>query len=146
LVKRFGVKTSALIGFICAIICLTLCLGDTAKFLIPSETIGIILLLAGITAARFGLLIADIGINQLIQTETASPPLISSVQTSVNTSMELFKFIVVSLIPEVNQFYILVLISYGSVLLGTILFCLYVFKSRIFYKNKFYINPKQISD
>ncbi len=130
MVKRFGVKTSALIGFICEIICLTLCLGDTAKFLIPHEMTGIILLLAGITAARFGLWIADLGVNQLIQTKTTSPPLISSVQTSVNILMELFKFIIVLLIPEVNHFYILILISYGSVLLGTILFCLYVFKSR----------------
>jgi hypothetical protein len=107
--------------------------------------IGIILLLTGITAARFGLLIADIGINQLIQTETASPPLISSVQTSVNILMELLKFIIVSLTPEVNQFYILILISYGSVLLGTIVFCLYVFKSRICCRSKLYI-VKQISD
>ncbi len=145
MVKRFGVKTSALIGFICEIICLTLCLGDTAKFLIPRKMIGIILLLTGITAARFGLLIADIGINQLIQTETASPPLISSVQTSVNILMELLKFIIVSLTPEVNQFYILILISYGSVLLGTIVFCLYVFKSRICCRSKLYI-VKQISD
>jgi hypothetical protein len=46
--------------------------------------IGIILLLAGITAARFRLWITDMGINQLIQTETVSPSLISSVETSVN--------------------------------------------------------------
>ncbi len=146
MVKRFGVKSSALIGFICEIICLTLCLGDTAKFLIPQEMIGVILLLAGITAARFGLWIADLGVNQLIQTETASPPLISSVQTSVNILMELFKFIIVLLIPEVNEFYILVFISYGSVLLGTILFCSYVFKSRISSRNKHYVQPKQIND
>jgi hypothetical protein len=146
LVKRFGVKTSALIGFICEIICLTLCLGDTAKFLIPQEMVGVILLLAGITAARFGLWIADMGVNQLIQTETESPPLISSVQTSVNILMELFKFIIVLFIPEVNQFYILILISYGSVLLATILFCLYVFKSRICCRNKLYNEPKQIND
>ncbi len=146
MVKRFGVKTSALIGFICEIICLTLCLGDTAKFLIPNEMIGIILLLAGITTARFGLWIADMGVNQLIQTKTPSPSLISGVQTSVNILMEFLKFIIVLFIPEVNQFYILVLISYGSVLLGTILFCLYVFKRRTCCKNRLYIEPKQIND
>ncbi len=146
MVKRFGVKFSALIGFICEILCLTLCLGDTAKFLIPQEMIGIILLLAGVATARFGLWIADLGVNQLIQTKTASPPLISSVQTSVNILMELFKFIIVLLIPEVNEFYILVFISYGSVLLGTILFCSYVFKSRISSRNKHYVQPIQIND
>ena len=136
LVKIFGVKTSALIGFICEIICLTLCIGDTVKFMIPNETTGIILLLSGITAARFGLWIADMGINQLIQTETISPPIISSVQTSVNTMMELIKFIIVLFIPQVKQFYLLILISYFAVLLATIMFILYSLKSRICSRNK----------
>lgn len=133
LVKHFGVKTTALIGFISETICLTLCLGDTAKFLISDQTIGIILLLSGITAARFGLWIADMAINQLIQTETISPPLVSSVQTSVNILMELIKFAIVLFIPNVDQFYILVLISYGSALFGTILFTLFRFK-HLFHK------------
>ncbi|CAG2162237.1 unnamed protein product [Oppiella nova] len=130
LVKKFDVKITALIGFITELICLTICLGDSAKFIIPDERTGVILLLSGITAARFGLWMADMGVNQLIQTETISPPMVGSAQTSVNILMELIKFVIVLCIPSVEHFYILTLISYASVLLGSILFAIFVVRNR----------------
>ena len=132
LVKRFGVRLSALIGFVAELLCLTLCLVDGVGQMfgnIVDQKTGVILLLSGITTARFGLWVADMGVNQLIQTESVSPPMVSSVQTSVNIMMELVKFIVVLFVSSVDQFYILSLMSYASVLLGSFLFAIYVIKS-----------------
>ena len=95
-----------------------------------SPNIGIILLLTGITCARFGLWIADMGVNQMIQTEVKSPPMVSSVQTSLNIVMELIKFVIVLFVSDVNNFYILSIMSYLATSTGAIIFALYVLKIR----------------
>ena len=61
--------------------------------------------LAGITLSRAGLWIADLAINQLIQTETNNPAVIGGVQNSINILFQLIKFSLVMVFARISQFW-----------------------------------------
>ncbi|XP_015795843.1 solute carrier family 40 member 1-like [Tetranychus urticae] len=131
MVKHSNLNAISTIGYFMDLIPLTLCL---IIVFAPSHLLGvklfkydlsIVLFLAGITLSRIGLWSADLATNQLIQTTTPNPPLIGGIQNSVNTSAELIKFIITAILSSVSQFYILILVSYGSILIATLISIFY---------------------
>lgn len=131
MVKHSNLNKITTIGYFLDIIPLSLCL---IIVFAPSHLLGvklfkydlsIVLFLAGITLSRIGLWSADLATNQLIQTTTPNPPLIGGIQNSVNTSAELIKFIITAILSSVSQFYILILVSYGSILIATLISIFY---------------------
>lgn len=132
LVNRFGVLKTGLFGFVLKLIALTLCLLTAffpdISYKIMDIELDVFCFLAGITLSRAGLWIADLAINQLIQTETNNPPVIGGVQNSINILFELIKFALVMSMPNLSQFWILILFSYVSVASGLTLYSFYMRK------------------
>lgn len=132
MVSKFGVLKTGLFGFILKLIALTLCLLTAffpdISYKVMSIELDVFCFLAGITLSRAGLWIADLAINQLIQTETNNPPVIGGVQNSINILFELIKFSLVMFLPQLSQFWILILFSYVSVASGLILYSFYMRK------------------
>eukprot|EP00088_Acartia_fossae_P000793 TRINITY_DN10310_c0_g1_i1.p1 TRINITY_DN10310_c0_g1~~TRINITY_DN10310_c0_g1_i1.p1 ORF type:complete len:602 (+),score=157.62 TRINITY_DN10310_c0_g1_i1:114-1919(+) len=89
-------------------------------------------MLAGIIIARFGLWIADLSITQILQ-ENVQPRIrgvIGGVQNSLNSAMDLVKFIFVFILPHENTFGILILLSYCFVSTGALFMTSYAYKKR----------------
>lgn len=133
MVKHFNLNHIATMGYISDLAPLSLCLimvftfhGNNSS---PSDP-SMILFLTGITLSRVGLWITDLANNQLIQTTTPNPVLIGGIQNSLNTSAELTKFILTAILSKLSQFYILVLVSYFSVTIATILSICYICHAR----------------
>lgn len=140
LVSCFGLRITGVIGFFTQTILLAMCLLELApatsyvKQTSLSEAmhlgpwfdvpISVVAFVAGIILSRVGLWIADLSVNQLIQ-YTSSPSDVSGVQASLNTAMNLAKFVLVAGLPLISQFWILIITSWGSVALGAVLFACY---------------------
>jgi len=79
----------------------------------------IILLMAGITAARLGLWIADLSVNQILQgVEDEIRGTINGVQISMNMLFDTCKFVLVIILPLPETFGILICISFIAVFSG----------------------------
>lgn len=133
--KHIGLRLTGLIGYVIDLISLSMCLvialsPDWFGFNWGDMTGPIILFLIGITVSRAGLWTIDLSVNQLIQTESTNPALIGGVQTSVNIFAELTKFIVVAFIPALENFWILIIVSYLSITCGGVLFAVYNYRCR----------------
>ncbi|XP_015784071.1 solute carrier family 40 member 1 [Tetranychus urticae] len=132
---RIGLRLTGLIGYTIDLLALSLCLVIAISpnwfgWNWGSMTAPIILFLIGIAVSRAGLWTIDLSVNQLIQTQSTKPALIGGVQTSVNIFAELTKFTVVAFIPALENFWILIIVSYLSITLGGILFALYTYRCR----------------
>merc|ERR1711879_272154 len=68
--------------------------------------IAVCVLMSGIIAARFGLWITDLTINQILQerVEEERRGVINGVQDSMNNSLDLLKCVLVILLPQPRQF------------------------------------------
>lgn len=84
------------------------------------EYLSVGLLLTGILLTRFGLWMADLSVNQLMQTEVdeSERGVVNGVQSSLNTLMDLVKFGLVILLPGSETFGILILLSFGFICMG----------------------------
>jgi len=89
-------------------------------------------MLTGIIIARFGLWIADLSITQILQ-ENVQPQIrgvIGGVQNSLQSVMDLVKYVFVLVLPLENTFGILILLSYSFVSTGALFMLSYAFKKR----------------
>lgn len=89
-------------------------------------------MLAGIIVARFGLWIADLSITQILQenVQTEIRGVIGGVQNSLNSTMDLVKYVFVLFLPNAHTFGILILLSYGFVSTGALLMTSYAGQKR----------------
>ncbi|RWS13190.1 solute carrier family 40 member 1-like protein [Dinothrombium tinctorium] len=132
-IKCTNLRKTGVIGLIIQMSALTLCLFlifeplKLKRIQYFNIELPIILFISGLVISRSGLWMADLSVNQLIQTETRSPPLIGGVQNSVNIMMDLTKFILVAFFSQLEQFKILVILSYSLVALATFCFAIYAF-------------------
>ena len=89
-------------------------------------------MLAGIILARFGLWVADLSITQILQEEVEENQrgIIGGVQTSLESTLNLIKFLFVLLLPNPHTFGILILLSFSFVSSGAISLASYAYKRR----------------
>ncbi|ESP03171.1 hypothetical protein LOTGIDRAFT_171641 [Lottia gigantea] len=92
----------------------------------------IIMLMAGIITARFGLWTADLAITQLFleTVEEEERGKVNGVQQSLNRLMDLLKFAMVVAAPDPQLFGVLVFISFAFVCLGAVLYASYSRRAR----------------
>jgi len=83
--------------------------------------------LIGIILARFGLWIVDLTINQILQENVAENKrgVINGVQDSLNNSLDLFKCVLVIVLPDPETFALLIFFSFVSINIGWLLYALY---------------------
>lgn len=94
--------------------------------------ISVSLLMLGIITARFGLWMSDLTVNQLLLENVNETKIgvVIGVQNSLNMLMDLLKFLLVILVPEPSDFWLLISISYIFICFGGISFAKYaLFKS-----------------
>ena len=84
-------------------------------------------LLAGIIAGRFGLWLTDISICQVLQEKVQEEHrgIIGGVQNSLNSAMDMVKFVFVIALPEDKTFGWLIIASFIFVTIGTFSFIYY---------------------
>ncbi|KAL5006947.1 hypothetical protein ScPMuIL_015753 [Solemya velum] len=94
--------------------------------------ISIILLMTGVTGARFGLWIADLTIIQLFleHVDSTERGIVNGVQNSLNKLMAMLKFVMVIIAPQPQVFGLLIIISFGFVVTGWALYARYCRKAR----------------
>merc|ERR1719430_2557789 len=87
----------------------------------------VLVFLAGIILARFGLWIVDLTVNQLLQEKVQEEVrgVVNGVQDSLNNSLDLAKCILVIMLPAEETFGLLIIASFTSVSLGWLLYALY---------------------
>merc|ERR1712156_128938 len=85
-----------------------------------NSMIAVCVLMSGIIAARFGLWITDLTINQILQerVEEGRRGVINGVQDSMNNSLDLLKCVLVILLPQPQHFGILIFLSFASISAG----------------------------
>jgi len=88
--------------------------------------------LLGIILARFGLWIVDLTINQILQerVEESVRGTVNGVQDSLNNSLDLIKCILVIFLPNRETFGLLIILSYVSINIGWLMYCMYSQKQR----------------
>ena len=92
----------------------------------------LILMLAGIILARFGLWIFDLSIQQLVQ-ETVAEEMrgaVGGVMNAMNSVMDMMHYVLVIAAPRPEHFGILTLISVAMVTLGALLYAIYLRRVR----------------
>ena len=89
--------------------------------------VAIILLIFGLITSRTGLWMADLTITQLLQENVAEKErgIVNGVQNSLNMFMEMLKFALVIVIPYVETYGYLVLLSFTFICTGGMLFAYY---------------------
>ncbi|OQR78691.1 solute carrier family 40 member 1-like, partial [Tropilaelaps mercedesae] len=98
---------------------------DSKADFVPHEAnLSVLMLVAGMCLARFGLWIADLAVNQFLQelVDDGERGCINGVQYSINVSMDLLKFIMVIFIPWFDTFGLLIIVSFLFSCAGTICF------------------------
>ncbi|EFX70364.1 putative ferroportin [Daphnia pulex] len=97
----------------------------------PESYTSVILLMAGIILARFGLWVADLSVNQVLQqVDDQIRGSINGVQSSMNMIFDTAKFLLVIACPWPQTFGILVCISFSAICAGWSFFASYSFKKR----------------
>uniref|UniRef100_T1JCZ3 Solute carrier family 40 member n=1 Tax=Strigamia maritima TaxID=126957 RepID=T1JCZ3_STRMM len=158
---RIGIERTGLYGFFMEVACLTLCIVsvwmpgspfeavywcyDKKTFEMQNSTsvikeeikkdesyTSIALLMTGIVTARFGLWMADLTVNQLLQEEVAEEyrGAVNGVQNSINMVMNMLKFILVVSFPCHQTFGYLIIVSFAFICIGWFLYCIYSYKMR----------------
>jgi len=91
------------------------------------SVIAVCVLMSGIIAARFGLWITDLTINQILQerVEEERRGVINGVQDSMNNSLDLLKCVLVILLPQPRHFGFLVILSFSFVSSGWLMYAQY---------------------
>ena len=94
--------------------------------------ISLYLLLTGIVACRIGLWIFDLAVQQLVQEKVIEEErgVVSGVMNAMNSVMDMMHYVLVIIAPHPENFNILTLISFSMVVLGWLLYCIYVRKAR----------------
>ena len=89
-------------------------------------------MLSGIILARFGLWITDLSITQILQenVEESRRGIIGGVQSSLNSAMNLIKFVCVLFLPNPRTFGFLILVSYSFITAGAFLLTLHGFQKK----------------
>ena len=95
-------------------------------------TPSIILLLIGVTGARFGLWMFDLAVSQLIQEKvpTKERGVVSGVMNAMNSNMDMLHYVLVIVAPRPQDFRYLIVVSYLMVVLGYVLYLVYVRRAR----------------
>merc|ERR1712038_1840276 len=90
----------------------------------------VIVLLTGITTARYGLWIVDLSITQILQerVEEHRRGVINGVQDSMNNTLDLLKCVLVICLPRQESFGILILLSFASISTGWLFYTTYFCK------------------
>nr|CAH0102250.1 unnamed protein product [Daphnia galeata] len=97
----------------------------------PDSFISVILLMSGIILARFGLWVADLSVNQVLQqVNDQIRGTINGVQSSMNMIFDTAKFLLVIACPWPQTFGILVCISFSAICAGWCFYASYSFKRR----------------
>jgi len=97
-----------------------------------SEYCSVSVFLLGIILARFGLWIVDLTITQILQerVEENVRGTVNGVQDSLNNSLDLIKCILVIFLPHRETFGLLIILSYVSINIGWLMYCMYSQKQR----------------
>ncbi|KAJ8313529.1 hypothetical protein KUTeg_008090 [Tegillarca granosa] len=116
---------------------------DMSVVTIEAESyLSIGLLLGGIVTARFGLWLTDLTISQLFleNVKETERGIVNGVQNALNQLMDMFKFLLVILIPQPEFFGFLILTSFGFICLGLIFYARYSYSARghLFHFDKLY--------
>lgn len=92
----------------------------------------LILMIAGVVGARFGLWIFDLSIQQLVQETVAEEyrGVVGGVMNAMNSIMDMLHYVMVIVAPRPEHFTILTLISVGMVTLGAVLYAIYLRRVR----------------
>jgi len=87
----------------------------------------VLMFLAGIIFARFGLWIVDLTVNQLLQEKVDEDVrgVVNGVQDSLNNALDLAKCVLVILLPSAETFALLIFASFVSINLGWLMYALY---------------------
>jgi len=87
----------------------------------------VLVFLAGIILARFGLWIVDLTVNQLLQEKVQEEVrgVVNGVQDSLNNSLDLAKCVLVILLPAEQTFGLLIAASFASISIGWLMYALY---------------------
>lgn len=120
----------------------TPCLPEDSDELLPSPSpspdssgdsnLSLYLLLTGIVSCRIGLWIFDLAVQQLVQEKVVEEErgVVGGVMNAMNSVMDMMHYVLVILAPHPENFNILTLISFSMVVLGWLLYCIYVRKAR----------------
>jgi len=94
--------------------------------------ISVLLLMAGIISARFGLWMADLSVVQIFQERIPEHQrgVLNGVQGSLNQTMNLIKFLIVIILPNSDTFAYLILASWLFVFMGWMFFVAYAWRNR----------------
>merc|ERR1711962_375923 len=96
------------------------------------EYTSVSVLLTGIICARFGLWVADLSVTQILQenVEEDKRGVIGGVQTSLNSTFDLLKFLFAFFLPGPQTFGILILLSFLFVFCGALSLFSYALRKR----------------
>ncbi|KAK7109675.1 solute carrier family 40 member 1-like [Littorina saxatilis] len=98
----------------------------------PTSYVSVILLMAGIVLARFGLWTADLAITQLFLEAVVEKErgVVNGVQSSLNKLMDVLKFGLVVVVPDTQTFGFLIIVSFVFICLGWLLYAVFLRKNR----------------
>jgi iron-regulated transporter 1 len=100
----------------------------------PTITVGasVILILIGVTGARFGLWMFDLSVWQLVQEKVVENErgVVSGVMNAMNSNMDMLHYVMAIAAPHPRDFRYLTVISFLSVFMGWVFYCLYVRRAR----------------
>ena len=159
--RSLGLEKTGLLGFICLIVALSLCVASIWSSGSPfdpyylntnpglsmatraiencystSYSTSVVMLMSGIIAGKFGLWLSDLTVTQILQ-ETVPEEhrgTIGGVQNGLNSAMDTVKFILVIGLPNQETFGWLILASFVCTCTGFVSFASYAWKSRRNYK------------
>ena len=133
--KCMGVETT---GFVGMMLLVTMTSVSVASVFVPTSPFwnnfgpdlkteghtSVVVLLTGITSARFGLWIVDLSVTQILQeqVEENRRGVVNGVQDSLNNSLDLLKCVLVICLPKPHHFGILIILSFTSISLGWIFY------------------------
>jgi len=95
----------------------------------PNAT-SVAVLLAGIILARFGLWVTDLSVTQILQENVTELKrgVVGGVQNSLNSGMDLLKYVFVLLLPNPNSFGFLIVLSFAFICMGAVSFSTFACK------------------
>jgi len=95
-----------------------------------TDVTSVSVLLTGMLLARFGLWLSDLSITQILQQEVTESKrgVVGGVQSSLNSTFDLVRFILVLFLPDPHTFGILIIISFSSICLGALSLAYYAAK------------------
>lgn len=144
--KCVGLKTTGFIGMFLLVTTSSL---SVASVFVPSspfwhnfddpmfdvfkvkEYTSVIVLLVGITVARFGLWIVDLSVTQILQenVDEERRGIVNGVQDSMNNTLDLVKCILVIFLPQRELFGVLIILSFASISLGWLFYTIFYCKN-----------------